>query len=719
MDIRSYFSQSSTIAPKAVDINSSDDSEQETELDIPQAKKPCSSTREQHTSSTSTGRRYQKKWEKDFPWLQYDPDSDGAFCKLCRSYGRGLERTGGVWTSKPITNWKKAVQKMRAHAKSDSNTTATQAALVCKTSGSIAQKLQNVAEDERKLNRAAVKSFVRCAHFLARQHIPHTTTFEQLVDLVVSCGGEPLKQFMDKAKRNAMYTSHIAVVQFMEALGTWVEESLLKRLHKAPFFSVMADECTDVATIEEMSVFCHWEENGSPEEHFLEILHLKQANAESIYSALVECLKEKNLQISNVVGMGFDGAAAFSGKKTGVQAKIKKVAPHAFFVHCHCHMLQLACVQAANATLRIKHVYVTLIALWKFFHYSPKRAESLKAVQNVLDLPELKVAKPSDTRWLAHERCVRAVKISYGAIFTALESIYETSHEPEALGLSKALKKQSTISAIYMLNHLLPQVAKLSRTLQAENLDLSRISSLVDATLCTLDDTVLPAANWVLELLDEQEHLKETAGVTLTLADIQVFQEEAGKPFVAQLKENISSRFASSSEIISSFSIFDPRKAPKDNLSQYGEEEVQTLLSHYGAEKPAETLLGEQKTREGIISSDIITEWKTFRQLFVSKPQVNMTSQLKDLALDEMLTTLFPNLSKIAKISLTIPVSTASVERSFSQMKLIKTRLRSSLSDKSLSNLMKIAIESPTELSNSNLEEIVDIWNRKNRRISV
>ena len=49
----------------------------------------------------------------------------------------------------------------------------------------------------------------------------------------------------------------------------------------------------------------------------------------------------------------------------------------------------------------------------------------------------------------------------------------------------------------------LPQVAKLSKTLQTENLDLSIISSLVDATLHMLDDAVLPAANWVLELLDK------------------------------------------------------------------------------------------------------------------------------------------------------------------------------------------------------------------------
>ena len=104
--------------------------------------------------------------------------------------------------------------------------------------------------------------------------------------------------------------------------------------------------------------------------------------------------------------MGFDG------DKKGVQRRLKELSPHALFVHCRCHVLQLASVQAANATSGIKHVYTTLMMLWKFFHYSPKRAESLKEIQKVLDLPELKIMKPSDTRWRAHERCVKAVKAS-------------------------------------------------------------------------------------------------------------------------------------------------------------------------------------------------------------------------------------------------------------------------------------------------------------------
>ena len=77
--------------------------------------------------SKSSSRKYQKKWEKDFTWLEYDADCDGAFCKLYKTSGKSLERTGGVWTTKPFSNWKKAVEKMKAHAKSDAHIRASQA----------------------------------------------------------------------------------------------------------------------------------------------------------------------------------------------------------------------------------------------------------------------------------------------------------------------------------------------------------------------------------------------------------------------------------------------------------------------------------------------------------------------------------------------------------------------------------------------------------------
>ena len=103
-------------------------------------------------------------------------------------------------------------------------------------------------------------------------------------------------------------------------LGTCVKESNVKRLEKVSVFSVMADECTDITTVEKLSVFCHREEDGTPVECIVDMVPLNKADAESIYLALVKC--HKNLQVGNIVGMGFDGAATFSGKKTGVQARL-------------------------------------------------------------------------------------------------------------------------------------------------------------------------------------------------------------------------------------------------------------------------------------------------------------------------------------------------------------------------------------------------------------
>ena len=93
--------------------------------------------------------------------------------------------------------------------------------------------------------------------------------------------------------------------------------------------------------------------------------------------------------------------------------------------------------------------------------------------------------------------------------------------------------------------------------------------------------------------------------------------------------------------------------------------------------------------------------------------------QLKELTSHEMLVTMFLNLSSLAYICMTLSVLTASVKRSFSQMKMIKTRLRNRMEESSHNHLMLIAIESPNELTDNELDCIVNVWNEKPRRIVV
>ena len=78
----------------------------------------------------------------------------------------------------------------------------------------------------------------------------------------------------------------------------------------------------------------------------------------------------------------------------------------------------------------------------------------------------------------------------------------------------------------------------------------------------------------------------------------------------------------------------------------------------------------------------------------------------------------FPNLFKLVQISMTIVVSTAHCERSFSALKRIKPYLRSSMSESRLQDISILAIEKKiaNELS---LDDVVDKFatTDNNRRI--
>ena len=84
------------------------------------------------------------------------------------------------------------------------------------------------------------------------------------------------------------------------------------------------------------------------------------------------------------------------------------------------------------------------------------------------------------------------------------------------------------------------------------------------------------------------------------------------------------------------------------------------------------------------------------------------------------LKTAFPLLIKLIQIALTIAVSTASCERSFSALKRIKTYLRSTMTQQRLVDLAILSIERELSLKHS-LDDVVKRFSTedKNRRISL
>ena len=92
---------------------------------------------------------------------------------------------------------------------------------------------QEVAEKAR--NRIVLKKLFKCVYFLVKHKIAHTTTFAPLVDLLMECGDQDLKQFFEQdARKNAQYRSTTAISELIQAINTYLESKNLRRGKKKP-----------------------------------------------------------------------------------------------------------------------------------------------------------------------------------------------------------------------------------------------------------------------------------------------------------------------------------------------------------------------------------------------------------------------------------------------------------------------------------------------------
>ena len=127
--------------------------------------------------------------------------------------------------------------------------------------------------------------------------------------------------------------------------------------------------------------------------------------------------------------------------------------------------------------------------LWKLFYYSPNKAEALKVVQSVLSLPELKVVKPSSTRWISPEQCLRAIRKDLPALIITLQQLYQKSGDAEVYGISLVLNSSSGIASIFLfLSEVLDLLAGLSCYMQRQTANFSRLPLILESILEELDE---------------------------------------------------------------------------------------------------------------------------------------------------------------------------------------------------------------------------------------
>ena len=209
MDIRLCFRSASKSSVVSSSSYFEDGNKSEIDVQPNPPKKHCSSSTSKPPSKSGSGiRKYNKKWEETFPWLEFDENIQGAFCKYAKTVEdlfRGLVGLGlpnhSLTGRRRLRKWNH-IQKVKCTFYPVNNMEADRA----RKEGSIISQLQNVGGQQILKNRKVIKALIRCTHFLAHQYIAHTTNFDKLIELVVSCGGKTLQTFRHRAGGNATYT---------------------------------------------------------------------------------------------------------------------------------------------------------------------------------------------------------------------------------------------------------------------------------------------------------------------------------------------------------------------------------------------------------------------------------------------------------------------------------------------------------------------------------
>ena len=155
---------------------------------------------------------------------------------------------------------------------------------------------------------------------------------------------------------------------------------IISEVRQAKFFSVMADECSDVASKEQLPIVIRYvTEDDEICEDFVEFVECENgitglALAEKIKSALQD---KYGIDMINLRGQCYDGAGNMSGVRNGLTARVTQEFPKAVYTWCSSHKLNLCVVKSCDIT-EVRNMIDKATEVTVFFSDSPQRQRAFE-----------------------------------------------------------------------------------------------------------------------------------------------------------------------------------------------------------------------------------------------------------------------------------------------------------------------------------------------------
>ena len=685
-----------------------------------------------------------------------------VFCKSCAIFApeKVGGHTPGQFVSKPFNSWIKMSERSKAHMQLEYHQTsiARMKEFVSRyehPTAAVNVVMDTAAKQLMVKNKKVIESLLKITMLCGRQGLPlrghrdDNVDFEQgrssnqgnFLELVRFRAetDEVLANHLKIAPRNALYTSKTIQNSLIDVVRQRILNDISSEVNRAKYYTIIADEVTDLSNKEQLSLALRYVLNGTVKEVFVDFIFVERITGQVLAQAILQWLETWNLPHSNIRGQCYDGASNMAGARSGCMTIIQQKAPKAVYFHCASHRLNLAIVSACSISA-FKNVESYIGEIARFFEYSAKRQRLLDTCMEEV-LPEAKAKKFKDacrTRWVQRIDSYIVFLDLLLAVHHTLSAMVNPSEFPElgtnwswdgetitkANGFLHQLQSPSFLICFKVLLEVMSCLSGLTKKLQSQAIDVFYAYKQVNSVVSTLKGMRDNSDREFHKIFEEATKLgKSLHGdeYLLCIPRITGRQSHRSNPrvsspedyyritlyneFLSQVVAEIEKRFVDNPMHGIGILNLLPSECCKHEVEHDIPAELTQAVEFYNDDLPQ--------------PSAFPMEYRTWLRNWKHSDPDQVPCKLVDV-LEACDINLSPNIHQLLTITLTLPITSCESERSFSQLKLIKTSRRSTMSSERLSGLalMKVNRERCQQLHDSpeKLSQVVGMFAQANPR---
>ena len=321
------------------------------------------------------------------------------------------------------------------------------------------------------------------------------------------------------------------------------------------------------------------------------------------------------------------------------------------------------------------------------------RYNKLREIQKALESP-VALKQPHSVRWLSLDQAVQAVYKCWSALVGSLGED-AVNRNPTADGLAKKVETYPFLAHTAILCDILPIFTYLSKTFQASDLNIDKLTTALATTRTSLEGMIADRRG--LPLYSNLYNLPTVDGC-ITYEGIQLKRSEdvmrrcdATKDLlVHDLLANLEHRFPEDgmSLLQQLFSILSPavlRGVPQEGIVGHGLDALVAIADKFENVREPHFDFNRQRAQQDFL---------LFKNHARSSPaHFTFADFVVDLCSEH--NEEYPDFALLAEYLMAIPLNSASCERGFSAQNLTKTKTRNRMTEERLDQLMRISINGP------------------------